>query len=481
MNGLVEALEGKDLFEILTFAAEAYNDSTAVTDRGGDGAWRDHSYRALFDDAETLAGILQDRYAPGTHIALCAGNSYRWILTFFGIVCSGNIAVLLDREMTDSELENALRLTDAQLLVTDRPLPAGGVPGFGLDEFPGDPGPAAGRLVHRHDDLSPAIFLMTSGVTSSPKCVVLSQANLIYSTLCGLDAVPLERGLSTLSVLPPHHSFELCTGILYHIMSGSRIIVNDRKENFIKNLYAFRPDCLVTVPTVVLALLSLLKADLANHRDSAVSGLKYIYCGGAAISPAIIDEMKAHGVLVLQGYGMTECSPGITFNHLDDVTSDTVGTPMKYVSLRLEQGEILVKGPNVMLGYYKNEAATRQVLRDGWLRTGDVGRLDEKGRLILCGRVRNVIVLSSGENVYPEELEEKVLFADPAVKYCRVYEENGMIAAEVFAPQLDREAIQAVVDRVNGEVSKFKRIRRLAVLPELPPVTALGKAIRRDP
>ena len=479
MSKLIEALEGKDFYEILEFLASIYKDNKAITDYDAAGeTWNDRSYKELFSDVENIAGGLQNQYKTGTHIAICAKNSYNWIVSFFGIVCSGNIAVLLDREMTNDELRKAVQFTDSELLISDR-LPISNINCSNIDIFVNDFKQTDACFAHSHNDKAPAIFLMTSGVTSSPKCVVISQANLIYSTLSGLDAVPIESGLTALSILPLHHCFELCSGMMYHLFWGSHIIINDKKENFFKNLYAFKPECLVAVPSVVIALLSLLKADISSNKYSAIAELKYVLCGGAGISPTVIDEMKEYGVLVLQGYGMTECSPGIAFNRLDDATSNTVGSPLRYVSIRFDQGEILVKGPNVMIGYYKNEHATEQVMQDGWLRTGDVGKLDENGHLILCGRVKNVIVLSNGENVFPEELEERVMFVEPAVKYCKVFEENGVVAIEVFAPQLNKKAIEAAIDQVNENVSKFKKINRLIVLQELPPVTSLGKAIRR--
>lgn len=495
MKDLVCILQHKNVYGILQYIAQRYGNLPAITNCGENQS--DHSYGELFEEVQQVAAGLQAYRKKliqhsicsneknwgkiPCHYVLCAKNSYNWVVCFLAIICSGDIVIPLDADITDSELAGAMTSADANVLITDRKFDNITTKQYTLQEFM----QIGVELGLRHEyclcanDNEPSVFLMTSGVTSSPKYVMLSQRNLIYSTLNGLDAVPLESGKRVLSVLPPHHSYEISCGLLYHLCQGSHIYINDKKVNFINNFRNIRPQCMVVVPGIIYALIALMKAEKNVKRNSYFDTLEIIYCGGAAVDYKAIELLKSNGVMVLQGYGMTECGPAITFNRIDDFTANTVGKPLRFVQLRIKDKEIYVKAPNVMIGYYKNPLSTTEVLQNGWLKTGDAGYFDSEGHLILCGRVKNIIVLNTGENVYPEELEERIFQKDQQIKYCRVYEDEGVVSVELFSNIHSKEALCKVIEDVNKEISLFKRIKKIHILQTMPKVTALGKPYRR--
>lgn len=495
MKDLVYTLQHKNMYEILQYASKKYGYLPAITNCGENQL--DHSYRELLEQVQQVAAGLQSyrettirhqtRYNEQKsgkvpcHYALCAKNCYNWIVCFLAIICSGDVVIPLDADITDSELAISISSVDACVLITDRQFDSIAAKRYTLQEFI----LIGAELGSKHEYNpcknynEPSVFLMTSGVTSSPKYVMLSQMNIIYSTLNGLDAVPIESGKSVLSVLPPHHSYEISCGLLYHLCLGNHIYINDEKVNFISNLRNVRPQCIVAVPSIVYALIALMKAERTAKGHSCVDTIEIIYCGGAALDYSAVELLKSNGVMVLQGYGMTECSPSITFNRIDDITMNTVGKALRFVQLRIEDKEIYVKAPNVMIGYYKNPLATAEVLQNGWLRTGDAGYFDSEGHLILCGRVKNIIVLSTGENVYPEELEERIFQKDQQIKYCRVFGDEGIVSVELFSTTHSEEALCEIISDVNREISPFKRIKKIHILQTMPKVTALGKPYRR--
>lgn len=186
--------------------------------------------------------------------------------------------------------------------------------------------------------------------------------------------------------------------------------------------------------------------------------LDLLICGGAPLKQSYIDGMDALGIQVLNGYGITECSPVVSVNRNRYYRSGSIGLPLECCEVRIQGGEICVKGDIVMAGYYEDEAATREVLEDGWFKTGDIGYLDEDGFLFVTGRKKNLIILSNGKNVAPEELEEKILDIT-GVKEVVVYVENDIITAEVFADE--ETGIQESVMALNKELPGYKRIQRV--------------------
>ena len=303
-----------------------------------------------------------------------------------------------------------------------------------------------------------SIMLFTSGTTGTSKIVMLSQKNII--TVINAAREPLkdiDEKDTLLSVLPVHHTYELTCGIFCASDHGATLAINDSIKHVTKNLKKYRPTVMAVVPLYVEVFhnsimknvrkqgiektfnmaLKLSKVAGALHIDvrkqlfgkvmEAFGGrLHKLVCGGAAIRPELVDTFKAIGIEISQGYGITECAPLVSVIPAGVYNPKSCGKVVEGMEIRIDQenptdefGEIVVKGDNVMLGYYKNEKATAEVLQDGWFRTGDYGYVDNKGYLYITGRKKNIIVLQDGKNVFPEEIEE-YLGAIDHIKECVV-------------------------------------------------------------
>lgn len=281
---------------------------------------------------------------------------------------------------------------------------------------------------------SPAVILYTSGTTGQSKGAMLSHANLAFNIDAGIQHLGLKSGITTLSFLPINHVFEQVCGILLPLSLGGTISFAESLKKIGENLVEVQPSFLLGVPAVYRLLLERIMKNIrakpltrllfelpltrplvqAQIREKVGPGTTFI-SGGAALDPAIAKGFAKLGLTLFQGYGITETAPIIAAESPQGSQPGSVGLPMPEVEVKLHRanpdgiGEILVKGPNVMLGYYNNPAATAAAIVDGWYHTGDLGRFDARGNLLICGRVKNLIVTANGKNVYPEEVENELL------------------------------------------------------------------------
>ena len=268
-------------------------------------------------------------------------------------------------------------------------------------------------------------IMFTSGTTGKSKGVMLTHRNLAENATC-LD-MKIPPRTTILSVLPIHHAYCLSMNILKGISLGSIICINDSLLRVAKNIRLFQPD--------------------------------------------MIDLFESYGITILQGYGMTECAPVISTNVSWDIRKNSVGRLMPNCEAKVVDGELWVRGSSVMQGYYHMPEETDETLVDGWLRTGDLGYVDEDGFVYLTGRKKNLIITKNGENVSPEELENKIGEAR-LVQEILVREKEGVIEAEIF-PDLDyvkkkriknvEEELQKVIDAYNQEAPAYKRVYKLKV------------------
>jgi long-chain acyl-CoA synthetase len=279
-----------------------------------------------------------------------------------------------------------------------------------------------------------AVILYTSGTTGRSKGAMLSHQNIISNIKAACDRFQLDSSIATLSFLPINHVFEQVCGILLPLSLGGKVSFAESIKKLGDNLNEIKPTFLLGVPAVYRLLLDRIMKNIDSKPASrmlfkfpmtrkivaakvqqAVGKNTTFVSGGAALDPSIAAGFGALGLTLLQGYGITETSPVISAESPFKNKPGTVGEAMDEVEVKIDQpntdgeGEILVKGPNVMLGYYKNEKATAEVLKNGWYHTGDLGRFDPDGMLQICGRVKNLIVTPNGKNVYPEEVENQLL------------------------------------------------------------------------
>lgn len=375
--------------------------------------------------------------------------------------------------------------------------------------------------IPKQDSEKMSIMLFTSGTTGTSKIVMLSQKNIC--TVINSARVPLakfDENDVLLSVLPVHHTYELTCGIFAAIDHGCKICINDSIKHVTKNLKKYRPTGMAVVPLYVEVFHNsimknvrkqgiektfnfALKASTAAKKINidlskklfgkvmeAFGGrLCKLVCGGAALRPELVSTFRAIGIEIVQGYGITECAPLVSVIPFGVYNPKSCGKIVESMQVFIDKenpsdefGEIVVKGPNVMLGYYNNEQATKEVLKDnGWFYTGDYGYVDKKGYLYITGRKKNIIVLQDGKNVFPEEIEE-YLGAIPHVKECVVIgrqKDNDLAITALVYPDFEYtdsiglkskdevySAIREQVNNINRKLVGYKRIMALEFMEE---------------
>lgn len=459
----------------------------------------------------------------GKHVAIIGSSSYNWVTTFLGIACSANVAIPIDKMLPAEEILNLLVMGDADavFLSADH---ADLIPRIQnaqnkVQKVVCFADPAYEEILHTPHVQLPSIdpdalteILFTSGTTGVSKGVMISQRNIVsnINEIYKLDyAQNLKHKPVVLSVLPIYHTFELTVDNLGVIYCGATVCFNDKMENIVANLKRFRPGVILVVPAIAEAFYKKVmdgiesggnktKFLLARKLSKVLSffgidarrflfrsllkkfggRLTNVIVGGAALRAEVVSAFEDFGVNMYQGYGLTECAPLISANYPNVNRLNSVGKPVSYMDVQIREGEIVVKGPGVMLGYYKNpEATAESFTEDGYFCTGDLGRFDDDGYLYITGRSKNLIILSNGKNIYPEELEAHIMTIE-GVRDVMVYESNGKIAAAVHPADVHDKAvlknIKQKVKDINATLPSYKRVTTLNfVAREFPKTTTL--------
>ncbi len=461
------------------------------------------TYHDLKEDINAFGTWMYKNKIKDKHVAIIGKNSYEWLVAFLACVNGGNVAVAIDKSLPANEISELLKLADVDYaMVTDQYVEKVDTKlvkkVFDLGTF--DTILYEGRKLLRdknNDFLTyqiipekTAAILFTSGTSGKSKGVELTNHNIAFelNRTCQL----YKPSGNVLAILPFHHAFGLIVGIFMAVNYEEPIYINKSPKYVKKNLQDFKPQTIFMVPMFVeffhkqiwaeidkkgktaatkglMASTDLLLktgVDVRKKTYSAIhkvfgGNLEYIICGGAALDPMYVKEFRSWGIEILNGYGTTECSPCTAVNRPFHHKDGSVGVPIPETEVKVsEEGEILFKGDHVMKGYYKDEETTNAVIIDGWYHTGDLGYVDEEGFITLTGRKKNLIILSNGENLSPEELEED-FSRDSAVREVLVYDENGKIVAEIYPEEdyLDNlEYFNALKEKINNKRPMFKRI-----------------------
>lgn len=486
----------KTLRDLIVTAAEDYGDKAFIREKNGNDD-KDTSFSKLYENCRRLSGFINEQFG-GEHIhaAVIGATSSAYLTAYFGTACGGNVIVPLDAQLSGEDLCDHLRRADVSLLFYDSRFSAQ------LDEIKvGCPKISAyvclqndenseltlASVLEKHEPAEwkmaepeqLAAILFTSGTTGKSKGVMLSHGNLIDNTMCQDGESDSSDVLMT--VLPIHHVYCFTCDILLSLRYGCTVCVNDSMLRIPQNLKRFKPTIILLVPMIAETIYKKIKAAaeaMPNVPAGAIAAdvfggrLKGIYSGGAYLDPELAKGYRELGIPIAQGYGMTECSPRISTANWNDPSTGDVGTIVNGCEVKIVDGEIWAKSPSVMQGYYKNPEATAESLTDdGWLMTGDLGYVDEKRHLFITGRKKNLIILSNGENVSPEELENKFACLD-WLSDVLVYADDGVITAEVvfsaeFLQSHSRdEAISLFkeqVEKINKTVTSAKAIHCLRV------------------
>ena len=450
-------------------------------------------YREYAQDIRRMVAYLKAEVPDikGRRIVLLSRNCYEFCVASFGIILAGGVLVTLNQKKTWEELEYELGLVEPALILND-----------GIDygcraELEAAYGPklrpmdcyketAPGELTNcvGHDDLMMLMF--TSGTTGRSKGVMLSERNMCaslhtYSEVAEnwiTNRLPAGQKLplSHMTLLPLFHMACFVCVMSYPPAGWALNLCGDIRD-FYRDLGLMHSDVMASAPMLVETIYN----DMKRGRVSRLNGLWDLCCSSAALDPRMLLELAQNGFVVNQCYGMTETfGDGIlNFTQVEKHMS-AVGKPDDHVQYKLDEtGEICIKGDCVMLGYYKDPEATAEVIdADGWFHTGDLARMDEEGFYYITGRKKNLIILASGENVSPEELEKKLALC-PAITECIVKEKGQKICAVIYCPEDKQEEVRAFVTEVNRSLTLYKRISAVEFTVEPLPRNALGKLLRK--
>ena len=452
------------------------------------------SYNQVYQDSMAVSRMVEAFGLKGKHIAIIGTTTYQWIMTYFGVTGSASVAVPIDAQLPTDAICELLNRADVEMLVYDE-IRADIITSVKEQcpqikqiismqaEEEKDGVLSWKKLVEENrgeyeTEIDPnqlCTILFTSGTTGKSKGVMLSHRNLVENATCLDMKIPV--GTVSMTLLPINHVYCLTMDIIKGMYIGTIICINDSIMHVQKNMKLFQPEIILLVPLVIESIYAKLKAagNLLPKKliaQQAFGGkLKTICSGGAYLNPEYVEKFAEYGITILQGYGMTECSPVISNNLEWDNRVGSVGKLLPNCEAKIVDEEIWVKGSSVMMGYYKMPEETAETLEDGWLKTGDLGYVDEDGFVYITGRKKNLIILANGENVSPEEIENQISKED-LVKEIIVRETDKVIQAEIF-PDYEyakkkhirdiQAGLQEIIDEYNKTAPVYKRILDLIV------------------
>ena len=539
MEDATSTLTGQ-LAEVIREAAAR----TALIYREGD-AVQEFTYGQVYRDSLAAAGWLQAQgVEKGDRVAILLENCPQWPISYFGALSAGAVAVPLDPVSRWDHIHYTLEETQAKVIFTSPQAPLSQLQQLpylekivvvGLDgesngkiinftEVLESPGSEAGLPATGPDDLASIIY--TSGTTGIPKGVMLTHKNFLanYRGVARLDAVGPDDNL--LAILPLHHAFPFTATLLLPLFSGVKITYLDslKAEAILRCVKEQRVTILVLTPQVLQHFYQGMKRQLerlpwplrplllaylnSSRRLSRYLGVnparplhkkfrralgeqfRFFVSGGAKLPESLAENLARLGFTVLEGYGLTETAPVVTFNPPTAPRLGSAGRPLAGVEVRILNpgadgiGEVLIRGDNVMPGYFRHEAATREVLKDGWFHSGDLGYLDRDGYLYIQGRIKDIIVLASGKNISQEEVAQHYLQA-PSIKEIFVTtDRDAEKLTAVVVPDLDffRRIGEEIYSKVKWDLEllsrslePYKRIKDFVIINEELPKTRLGK------
>lgn len=527
----------RDFRELVYRSAENYPEKTAFKLRE-----KDISFQSFKMDYQALCTVFLNRGYEGKRIAVSGDNSYGWILTYLAASTIG-IAVPIDKELTAADMDNFIEAADCAAVVADKDILKNVQQGKTIDKYSINGGEESvlletlveegAKLYARGNkeidtlEIDPEemhILIFTSGTTGNAKGVCLSQKNVCANIESTSRMVKIDPSRQTLSVLPIHHTYESTLGHLLILSGGGRISYSDGLRYVGKNISEYQPTVIIAVPLLLEFMLRTIDktvrkslpakytknpdlpfADLLRSlplplrlivkrkvRKSLGGKLNLLIVGAAAVKPEIVEAFGLLGITTYQGYGLTECAPLLAGNNDFFQNAQSCGLPIHGVEIEIENpdedgvGEIIARGDNIMLGYYNDPETTAEIMRDGWFHTGDLGYLDENGWLYITGRCKSVIVTQNGKNIYPEELESRLLderiVAETVVVATKNLKGTGEAVKAKIYPDFDavkevcpdavssdealEKVIREAVERVNDQMPNYKRIAVVEVVKE---------------
>ena len=450
--------------EMLINSAEKYRDNVAykIDDKN-------ITYKEVKNNVDSLGTALTNKGLQGKRIAIIGQNSYNWEIAYLSIVCGTGVVVPLDKMLPENELESLIKRSEVEAIFFDEKfeevlekiskkndnnlklLISMGERKKEKTLLQKDLIETGKQLVlngnkefinSKINDDKMNILLFTSGTTSKSKAVMLSHKNICSNIDAIGKTLNVDENDSFLSILPLHHVFECTVGFLFPLSVGAKIVFGRGLKHIAQDLKDNQISVLLCVPAIYenlyknirkkfekeghLELLEELEEKAQNYsmqerrkifkqiHESIDNNTKLLISGAAALDPEVEKTFRIWGFNLVQGYGLTEASPVISVESEENYRLSSIGKALPGIEAKIDNpdidgmGELIVKGDNVMLGYLNDDEATKKVIKDGWLYTGDLAKIDEDGFIYICGRKKSVIVLKNGKNIFPEEMEKLV-------------------------------------------------------------------------
>ncbi len=533
-KNLYPVAEIRDIKDMLNQSLEQFADRTAFLVKKN-GKYEPITYAQYGKQVHALGTALYRRGFKGKRIAVIGENRYEWALSYMAIVCGVGVVVPLDKELPEAELFELIRIAELDAIfyspknekvIQNAPI----AHKFNMEtDIPvlleeGEKALSEGDRTYLDAEIDPEemqILLFTSGTTASVKAVMLNHRNIAKNLMgmCSMTYTGKEDVF--LSVLPLHHTYECTCGFLCEIYRGSAIAYCEGLRYITKNLAECKATMMLGVPLLLETMYNkiwkqaeksgrakklrmgikisraLLKVGIDVRRklfheihETLGGRMRLLIAGAAAIDPKVAEGLRDFGIEVIQGYGLTECAPIAALNRNCNYKDDAAGLPLPGVEIRIDApdeegvGEIVIKGENVMMGYYQNPEETAAVLRDGWLYSGDLGYIDDEGFVHITGRKKNVIVTKNGKNIFPEEIETYLnraeIIAESMVYGVETADGDATITVQILPDFAEAErilgtnyteddlkkAIDAAVLEVNHSLQSYKRIADVIIRKE---------------
>lgn len=523
--------------DIINNSNNKYKDAIAIQEKKNKKIVS-YTYGQLRDDVYALGTKLIDMGLKDKHIAIVGENSYNWIVSYLAIITGVGVAVPLDKELDSEQISKLLEKGDASAVLFSKGFLSS------IDEIIENSKLEFAACLNDTDKYTDVqtlinegrqlinegstvyedsivnvnelnVIMFTSGTTGFNKGVMISQNNLLVNIEVACKAFGIYH--KTVAVLPFHHIYENVCGMIAPITVGMTLFINDSLKYLSKDLKLAQPELEIMVPLFLETMEKSIRAQLKrmNLEKTFENSIKFsnlllkfgidlrrllfrkvhanfggklkaIVCGGAALKPELITFFGDIGITIHNGYGITECTPLISVNLNKKGDHFSVGKIFSSCEVKIDNkneegiGEILVKGPNVMIGYYKDDESNEKSFTNGWFRTGDYGSIDADKNLVICGRKKNLIVLSNGKNVHPEELEGYIYEMMPYVKESLVYIDKNKKGSEVistyvyldqdFSSGKSLEELESILKedlkKVNKKLPSFKKIQHIYIKEE---------------
>lgn len=536
-----------DLKDMLNKTRELYGDRPGYKIKLEEGKYQVYTHNEIRDMIDYLGTALINLGLKNKRIAVIGENRYEWELAYLSVVCGTGIVVPLDKSLPANELEELVERSEVEaifyskkyeetvekikyseknklkhLISMDSDIHKEGI--YSQKELieKGKEFVEAGDRRFIDAKINPeemSIMLFTSGTTSKSKVVALSHHNMVSNVMDFASVLDVDSSDKILSFLPLHHVFECTVGMLYSLYIGAERSFCEGIRHIVQNLNEYNITFASFVPAIYESMhktilknlekegkLEAVRKLMEANKDKTMAEKKEIFndihnvfggqiklfvSGAAALEKEVEEDFRAWGVNLCQGYGLTETSPVIGVETNENFRVGSIGKPLPHIQAKIEDaneegmGELVVKGPNVMLGYYNDEEATKEVLEDGWFRTGDLAKIDEDGYIFICGRKKSVIVLKNGKNIFPEEMEalvnkiegvkESFIFGkqqsddkdDIKINVKIIFDRE--IMQEAYKVTTDDEIYKVLAEKVkevNQIMPKYKAIRGILISEE---------------